>query len=114
MFFLKGLFSNSQRFRKCCDYLNISINIVEEMIGKQFPQWNQLAIRAVEKSGHDNRIFHLGDDMAIRMTSGKNYEPQVKKEAKCLPNLAPHISLPITEPIAVGKPTEAYPYVWVD
>lgn len=92
--------------------MNISTNIVQKLIETQFPEWKGLPIKAVKESGHDNRTFHLGDDMAIRMPSAASYEPQVKKEARWLPFLAKHLSLPITQPLKVGKPTKDYPHIW--
>ncbi len=92
--------------------MNLNVAVVKQLIAEQFPQWKSQEIKPVQRSGHDNRTFHLGDEMAIRMPSGKAYVPQVEKEAKWLPFLAKKLSLPITEPIAQGEPAEAYPYVW--
>src|SRR5699024_7919164 len=92
--------------------MDIAVSLVAQLIQRQFPQWAHLPIRPVKNSGHDNRTFHLGDAMLIRLPSGKEYEPQVEKEARWLPYLAQHLSLPITKPLAKGKPAASYPYVW--
>lgn len=92
--------------------MNIDIKLVREMIDNQFPEWRNLVITPVEHGGNDNRTFHLGEKMAIRMPSDKAYEPQVEKEAKWLPKLAQYLSIPITVPLGKGKPTKDYPYVW--
>lgn len=92
--------------------MNISVELVEKLISEQFPQWKELKVKPVKHNGHDNRTFHLGDKMTVRLPSGKAYEPQVQKEAKWLPILARNLSLPITEPVAEGCPTADYPYVW--
>ncbi len=42
----------------------------------------------VKNSGHDNRTFHLGDDMSVRLPSAKAYVPQVEKEHSWLPKLS--------------------------
>lgn len=92
--------------------MDIPIKDVRELVDTQFPEWANLTIKPVKDGGHDNRTFHLGEKMTIRMPSHKSYEPQVEKEAKWLPKLSPHISIPITVPIRKGKPTKDYPYVW--
>lgn len=92
--------------------MDITIDLAKKLIFEQFPQWSHLEIKPVKNSGHDNRTFHLGDDLTIRLPSGKKYEPQIQKEAKWLPVLAQHLSLPITAPVAKGKPTPEYPLAW--
>lgn len=92
--------------------MDITVDLVKKLIFEQFPQWSHLEIKPVKNSGHDNRTFHLGDDLTIRLPSGKEYEPQIQKEAKWLPVLAQHLSLPITAPVAKGKPTPEYPLAW--
>ena len=39
--------------------MNIEIDIVRKLIHEQFPQYDELKIQPVQKSGHDNRTFHL-------------------------------------------------------
>lgn len=92
--------------------MDITVDLAKKLIFEQFPQWSHLEIKPVKNSGHDNRTFHLGDDLTIRLPSGKEYEPQIQKEAKWLPVLAQHLSLPITAPVAKGKPTPEYPLAW--
>ncbi len=92
--------------------LNISLQLVTHLIGKQFPQWANLPIRPVEKSGWDNRTFRLGEEMLIRLPSAQEYAEQVHKEQKWLPFLAKHLSYTISTPLALGDPSEEYPYNW--
>ncbi|KAA0966088.1 aminoglycoside phosphotransferase family protein [Sporosarcina sp. ANT_H38] len=92
--------------------MDIDVKLVGELVDTQFPKWANLTIKPVKHGGNDNRTFHLGEEMAVRLPSHKHYEPQVEKEAKWLPKLAPHLSLPITVPMGKGKPTKDYPYVW--
>ncbi len=92
--------------------MEISVSIVENLIKSQFPQWGNLQIKPVEKSGHDNRTFHLGDKMTVRLPSAEAYVPQVEKEFKWLPLLQKNIKLPISAPIAMGSPNDDYPFPW--
>lgn len=70
------------------------------------------AIDPVAMSGWDNRTFHLGKDMSIRLPSAADYELQVEKEHQWLPQLAPALPLPIPVPLAMGKPEYGYPWKW--
>lgn len=90
----------------------ITLSLVSNLIAHQFPQWAHLLIRPVKKSGHDNRMFHLGNDMVIRLPSAAKYAQQIEKEQKWLPLLAPHLSLQIPEPLAMGNPSKDYPWHW--
>lgn len=90
----------------------IDIKTVRKMIADQFPEWKDLAISPVTCSGWDNKTFHLGDSMLIRMPSDLSYVSQVEKEQLWLPKLAPLLPLPISIPLAMGMPTNDYPWKW--
>jgi aminoglycoside phosphotransferase (APT) family kinase protein len=92
--------------------LKIDDKLVHHLVATQFPQWKNLPVRPVAFSGWDNRTFHLGEHMLVRMPSSSEYEAQVEKEQQWLPKLAPHLPLPIPAPLAVGKPAEGYPLHW--
>jgi aminoglycoside phosphotransferase (APT) family kinase protein len=94
------------------DKININISLVQQLISTQFPQWAHLDIKRVEPGGWDNRTFHLGDTMSVRLPSSDEYAPQVKKEHQWLPILAPQLPLPIPVPLTLGKPTKEYPFHW--
>lgn len=92
--------------------IEITVPLVRKLIIDQFPQWAHLEIRAVDFGGHDNRTFHLGDEMSIRLPSAQVYAAHVLKEQTWLPLLAPHLSVPIPELIALGVPSDEYPWHW--
>lgn len=92
--------------------MEMNQNIVHRLIQLQCPQFAHLDIRPVARSGHDNRTFHLGNEMIVRLPSGEDYALQIEKENKWLPFLAKHLSLPISTPIFLGKATDFYPYPW--
>jgi aminoglycoside phosphotransferase (APT) family kinase protein len=86
--------------------------LVRRLIAAQFPEWSDLPIRPVASSGWDNRTFHLGDEMSVRLPSSEAYVPQVDKEHRWLPVLAPNLPLPRPSPIAKGAPGEGFPWPW--
>ncbi|MED1092398.1 aminoglycoside phosphotransferase family protein [Bacillus paramycoides] len=90
----------------------INTELAKRLVQEQFPEWAYLEIKPVKCSGHDNRTFHLGDQMSIRLPSDAAYAPQVEKENKWLPILSKEITLPISAPVAKGNPSEEYPWPW--
>lgn len=91
---------------------DITVALVRRLIAAQFPRWADLAIRPVAFDGWDNRTFHLGADMSVRLPSAEGYAAQVAKEHRWLPQLAPLLPLPIPVPLALGVPGEGYPWQW--
>ncbi|RKR88228.1 aminoglycoside phosphotransferase (APT) family kinase protein [Micromonospora pisi] len=90
----------------------IDVALVRRLIRAQFPKWADLPVRPVEFGGWDNRTFHLGEDMTVRLPSAPGYALQVAKEHRWLPKLAPYLPLSIPEPVAMGAPGEGYPLNW--
>ena len=76
--------------------IEIDADLVKKLISEQFPQWRNLEIYPVADSGHDNRTFHLGNHMTVRLPSNEKYMEQIEKEIKWLPELKKNISLPIS------------------
>jgi len=92
--------------------IHIDVSLVRRLIATQFPQWKDLPVEPVAVGGWDNRTFHLGDQMLVRMPSAAGYAMKVEKEQMWLPKLAPHLPLPIPTPLAMGKPGEGYLWPW--
>jgi aminoglycoside phosphotransferase (APT) family kinase protein len=92
--------------------IKIDTVLVRLLVAAQFPQWKDLSIRPVAIDGWDNRTFHLGKHMLVRMPSAEEYAENVEKEQQWLPKLAPLLPLPIPTPLAMGKPAEGYPWNW--
>ena len=90
----------------------IDKTLVSRLVAAQFPQWKDLSIQPVILSGWDNRTFHLGEKMLVRMPSAARYADQVEKEHQWLPRLAPFLPLLIPKPLAKGLPGEGYPWTW--
>jgi aminoglycoside phosphotransferase (APT) family kinase protein len=92
--------------------LNIDVALVRSLVATQFPKWKDLPIRPVIPGGWDNRTFHLGENMLVRMPSAAGYAAQVEKEHKWLPRLAPHLPLSIPVPLEMGNPDKGYQWKW--
>lgn len=94
------------------DTLIIDTTLVRKLIDSQFPQWKHLEIKPVIHGGWDNRTFHLGGTMLVRMPSSQEYAAKVEIEQKWLPILAPQLQLKIPIPLAMEKPGNGYPWNW--
>jgi len=90
----------------------IDVPLVRHLVAAQFPEWADLSIKSVDPGGWDNRTFRLGDHMLVRLPSAAEYADKVAKEQYWLPQLGPHLPLPIPTPLAIGKPDENYPFPW--
>ncbi|MGZ0145656.1 aminoglycoside phosphotransferase family protein [Kribbella sp. WER1] len=92
--------------------IDVQAPLVRRLVAEQFPQWAGLAVRALDNGGWDNRTFHLGTGMLVRIPSAAEYAQAVEKEHRWLPVLAPLLPLPIPVPLAHGEPTAEYPHPW--
>ena len=92
--------------------MDVDVTVVSRLVAAQFPQWAHLPIEPVEFDGWDNRTFRLGQEMSVRLPSAEMYAPQVEKEHRWLPRLAPLLPLPIPIPLALGVPAGAYAWHW--
>ena len=90
----------------------INTELARFLVASQFPNWKDLPIEPMENGGWDNRCFRLGEEFVLRFPSAECYAAQVEKEQTWLPKLAPSLPLPIPTPLAMGKPTENYPWNW--
>ena len=86
--------------------------LVRHLVSTQFARWAQLAIRPVENGGWCNRVFHLGEEMIVRLPRHRAYAEQTAKEYRWLPRLAPLLPLAIPEPLAIGEPAAGLPWQW--
>ncbi|WP_437303080.1 aminoglycoside phosphotransferase family protein [Sorangium sp. So ce388] len=94
------------------DGFKIDVALVSRLVAAQFPQWADLPIRPVAWDGWDNRTFHLGERMKVRLPSAEGYVAQVEKEHRWLPRLAPLLPLVVPTPLALGRPGFGYPWPW--
>jgi aminoglycoside phosphotransferase (APT) family kinase protein len=91
---------------------DITVEVVLCLLAEQFPDWAHLEVRPVALDGWDNTTFRLGDHLSVRLPSHTMYVPQIDKEHRWLPRLAPQLPLPIPRPIAKGQPGCGFPAPW--
>lgn len=103
----------------CAHQVEITVNLVKKLISDQFPKFAHLQIESVKVQGHDNRTFRLGNEMLVRMPVSDVYALKVPKEQALLPRLSRYLPFFIPVPIAMGMPSNDYPfnfsiYQWLD
>jgi hypothetical protein len=103
----------AHRVRKGNLMSEIDTALVARLIATQFPDWSDLPVLPVETGCCDNRMFHLGDRMVVRLPSAEAYAVQVEKERRWLPNLAPALPLTIPDPVGFGRPDLGFPWAMV-
>ena len=82
-----------------------TLDLTRKLISRHFAEFSDLPITNVEKQGHDNRTYKLGEYMLIRMPTAADYALKVPKEQELLPELAKRLSISIPAPIKMGKPS---------
>ncbi len=94
------------------DEVEVSDQLVRDLLRSQMPALAQLALVVVEPWGTDNAIWRLGTDLVVRLPRIHWAAGQVELEAQWLPRLAPQLPVPIPEPVAIGEPAAGYPFSW--
>ena len=94
------------------DELELDESLVRRLLAEQFPQWADLPLRRVEPSGTVNAIFRLGDALSVRLARREGPTEPGGKEFDWLPRLAPSLPVEIPVPVAQGRPSRDYPWVW--
>ena len=86
--------------------------LVRRLLESQLPELAQASLSIVEPWGTDNAVWRLGDELVVRLPRIAGAQGQVDKEARWLPIIATHLSIPVPEPVAAGDPEFGYPYRW--
>lgn len=87
-------------------------SLVRRLLAEQFRDLAMLPIHPVQSTGTVNAIFRVGDSHCLRLPRVREWAADIEKEWKVLPYLAPHLTLSVPEPVALGAPTEYYPFRW--
>lgn len=86
--------------------------LVARLLADQMPEFARLPVRAVQSTGTVNALFRLGEDLVVRLPRLPRFVEALERELVWLPRLAPKVSLRLPEPVASGRPTDEFPFVW--
>jgi aminoglycoside phosphotransferase (APT) family kinase protein len=85
--------------------------LVRKLLEEQHPDLAELPLTDADE-GWDNRMFRLGEKMAIRLPRRRASASLIEHEQRWLPILAPHLPLPVPNPIRIGRPGCGFPWPW--
>ena len=91
--------------------VDIDAALVEALVREQFPRLLG-PVREVRSTGTVNAIYRLGERHYVRLPRLAHWVTDLEMEWTWLPRLAPRVSLRVPVPVALGEPTEAYPFRW--
>src|SRR5690606_11970612 len=92
--------------------VDINRTVVQRLIAEQFPKLAHLPLREVQSTGTVNAIYRLGDDLCVRLPRMEQGRVSLEKEWTWLPHLAPHLSVRVPRPVAMGEPMDCFPFRW--
>lgn len=85
--------------------------LVRALLRDQHPDLADLALRDVD-GGWDNRMWRLGDDLAVRLPRTERAPALLRTERAWLPVLADRLPLPTPVPVRVGAPSTLFAHTW--
>ena len=89
----------------------IDASVARQLLQEQHTDLVHLALVDVAE-GWDNRLFRLGDDLAIRLPRRAASAELIEHEQRWLPLLAPRLPLPVPVPVRLGQPGCGFPWSW--
>jgi aminoglycoside phosphotransferase (APT) family kinase protein len=92
--------------------VEIDAGLVGRLVAGQFPALAGRPIRPVRSTGTVNAIYRIGDDLYARLPRMAQWAGDLDREWQWLPRLAPHLSLPVPQPVGRGRPDAGYPFDW--
>src|SRR3954453_21032388 len=89
----------------------IDVALVRALIEEQHTDLGHLALSDIAE-GWDNRLFRLGEDLAVRVPRRAASASLIEHEQQWLPRLAPQLPLSIPVPRRIGRPGCGFPWSW--
>lgn len=96
--------------------VNVTVDVVSDLVARQFPEWASLDVSEVFGSGTVNAIFRLGDELAARFPLVPG-DPaaclvRLRKEQASAAELVGRTACATPRPVAIGRPGRGYPGPW--
>ena len=96
---------------KAAAEVTIEPSLVRALLHEQHPDLAQLALIDIGE-GWDNKLFRLGDDLAVRLPRRAASAALIEQEQRWLPQLSPRLPLPVPVPLRIGRPGSGFPWSW--
>ena len=89
----------------------IDRSVVRALLQEQHADLAHLSLIEVGE-GWDNKLFRLGEDLAVRVPRRAASAALIEREQRWLPRLSPRLPLPVPAPLRVGRPGSGFPWSW--
>jgi aminoglycoside phosphotransferase (APT) family kinase protein len=87
-------------------------SLVAQLLREQFPQLAGENVRPSNAEGSSNFVYRVGDECAVRLPRSDSYSADLLTEARWLPRLAPHLSVPVPEVRFLAEPSDVFARPW--
>ncbi len=91
--------------------VTIEPSLVQALLQEQHTDLAQLALIDIGE-GWDNKLFRLGDALAVRLPRRAASAALIEQEQRWLPRLSPRLPLPVPVPLRIGRPGSGFPWSW--
>jgi len=91
--------------------VTIGPSLVRALLQEQHTDLAELALIDIGE-GWDNKLFRLGDALAVRLPRRAASAALIEHEQRWLPRLSPRLPLPVPVPLRVGRPGSGFPWSW--
>jgi aminoglycoside phosphotransferase (APT) family kinase protein len=91
--------------------VDITPALVRGLLEDQAPDFARFELVPLA-NGWDNVLFRLGSDHIVRLPRRRLSAGLIRTEQRWLPEIAPHVPLPIPSPVLAGAPGRGYPWSW--
>jgi aminoglycoside phosphotransferase (APT) family kinase protein len=91
--------------------VTIDTSVVRALLQEQHSDLAHLSLIEVGE-GWDNKLFRLGQDLAVRIPRRAASAALIENEQRWLPRLSPRLPLPVPAPLRVGRPGSGFPWPW--
>ncbi|MFD1676265.1 phosphotransferase [Alicyclobacillus fodiniaquatilis] len=88
---------------------SVTETLAQSLIQGQFPALAPVTISFIDE-GWDNRVFQVNRSFVFRFPRRKAGVDCLLAERRTIPSLVSSLPLPISAPIYIGQPTDAFPY----
>jgi aminoglycoside phosphotransferase (APT) family kinase protein len=85
--------------------------LVRALLEEQHPDLAGLALVDIGE-GWDNRLFRLGDSLAVRVPRRAVSAALIEREQRWLPLLSPRLPVPVPVPLRNGRRSARFPWSW--
>lgn len=89
----------------------VDVALAHDLLTSQHPRFLNGELRRFGE-GWDNFIFRIGRHYALRIPRREVGAELLRNEQRWLPEVAAHLGIAVPVPIAVGVPSELFPWPW--